>query len=82
MMTHGFKNASRRAKSVWNPYNPLDPEVSAVLSRAGFDFVLLDTDNTEASYSALRNHLAALDRRVPALVRSFAHQRKPHKPRT
>ncbi len=47
-----------------------DPAVSAVLSRAGFDFVLLEADNTESSYTTLRNHLATLrSGGLPALVR-------------
>ena len=71
MMTHGLKERLPAAKRLFGTHITLsDPEVSAVLSRAGFDFVLLEADNTEASYSALRNHLAALRTGgVPALVR-------------
>ena len=71
MMTHGLKERLPAAKRLFGTHITLsDPEVSAVLSRAGFDFVLLEADNTEASYSALRNHLAAMRTGgVPALVR-------------
>ena len=51
MMTHGLKERLPAAKRLFGTHIPLsDPEVSAVLSRAGFDFVLLEADNTEANY--------------------------------
>ncbi len=47
-----------------------DAVCSEVLGRVGFDFVLLDVDPTEQSYSALRSHLAALNLSgTPSVVR-------------
>ncbi len=71
MMTHSLKERLPAAQRLLGTHITLsDPAVSAAVSRVGFDFVLLEADNTEASYTALRNHLAALKSRgVPALVR-------------
>lgn len=47
-----------------------DPYCSEAIARLGFDFVLIDADNTERSYTSLRNHLSALNNGgTPSLVR-------------
>ncbi len=47
-----------------------DSVSSDALGRIGFDFVILDADSTENSYTSLRNHLTALNLGgTPALAR-------------
>ncbi len=47
-----------------------DPVCSEVLGRVGYDFVLIDADDRESSYTALRNHMTILNAEgTPTVVR-------------
>lgn len=47
-----------------------DSICSEILGRVGFDFVIIDADSSENSYSSLRNHLIALNSGgTPSVVR-------------
>ncbi len=71
MVTPYFKERLDTGKKLAGTHILLSDSVSSdAVGRVGFDFVLIDADCTENSYTSLRNHLTALNAGgTPALVR-------------